>query len=179
MEIISIDPINCPLYDNGSISLKAKGGQSPYSFILDGIQQSANGFFGELSEGVHNIYLSDTRGCEEYLDFETIKSFSTIGEDCPCTLFIPTALTANVDGLNDLFDIVPNCPVADFNLKIYDRWGTKVFESYDYKTKWNGAVENYHVQNGIYNYAITYRLGEEANGNVEIQSTAGIIHVLR
>jgi gliding motility-associated-like protein len=179
VEINSLKPINCPLFDNGSISLLPSGGEAPFSYILDGVLESTNGFFGELSKGKHNVFIIDSRGCATSLDFDMQRSYTTIGDDCPCEMFIPNAFTANVDGLNDLFNIVPSCPVADFELRIYDRWGNKVYESFNYKEKWNGATDKYYVPNGIYNYKIIYRWGEASDISIDVQSASGMIHVLR
>jgi gliding motility-associated-like protein len=178
-EILSIKPVNCPLFDNGSISVRATGGEKPITYILDGSVQSNNGFFGELSEGEHNVLVADNQGCNEIFNFNVEKSFAQIGADCPCTIYAPSAITANEDGLNDLFGVVPNCSVSEFSLRIYDRWGNKVFETFDTAQKWNGATSDYYVQNGIYNYIVTYRLGAALDLNVEIQTAKGIIHVLR
>lgn len=179
IQVISNKPINCPLADNGSIALRAIGGESPYDYVLDGDLHSTNGFFGGLSEGKHNVFITDSLGQTTDIDFVIKRSYATVDEECPCTLFIPTALTANVDGVNDLFDIIPNCPLVDFELRIYDRWGNKVFETYDYKQKWNAGSNFYYVSNGIYNYTIKYRWGELLDINVEVQTATGIIHVLR
>jgi gliding motility-associated-like protein len=179
VEIISLKPINCPLFDNGSISMRPLGGKSPFSYTLDGVFESTNGFFDELSIGKHNVFIIDSKGCSATLDFTMQRSYTTIGDDCPCTMYIPNAMTNNADGLNDLFSIIPSCPVADFELRIYDRWGSKVYESFDYKEKWNGGTDKYFVPNGIYNYKISYRWGEAADISIEVQTESGIIHVLR
>ena len=179
VDIISLKPVNCPLFNNGSISLKPSGGQPEFSYVLDNFIPSNNGFFGDLIAGKHIVNITDARGCNIELDFEVNKNFAVIGEDCPCTIFTPNAITANVDGLNDLFGVIPTCPVANFQLKIYDRWGKKVFETYDYKEKWNGGSNNYYVPNGIYNYTLIYQWGEAFDVSVEVKTESGIVHVLR
>jgi gliding motility-associated-like protein len=179
IEITSVKPISCPLTDNGSVSLSAINGAKPYEYLLDGVLLSSNGYFGNLSAGKHNVFVTDSLGLSVSFDFITTRSYTTIAEDCPCSMFIPTALTANADGVNDLFNIVPSCPVVDFELRIYDRWGNLVFESFDYKEKWNGASDKYHVPNGIYNYTISYRWGELLDTSINVQSEKGFVQVLR
>lgn len=45
-------------------------------------------------------------------------------------LHVPNAYTANNDGLNDSWNIVPAF-VKDYHMKLYDRWGKLVFETLD------------------------------------------------
>ncbi len=72
------------------------------------------------------------------------------------TLFIPNAFTPNNDGINTFFRVVGNT-VRDFNLKIYDRWGIKVFESNDIDEGWDGKMRNGNLlKQDVYVYKITY-----------------------
>ena len=56
-----------------------------------------------------------------------------------CGIYFPTAFTPNNDGKNDMFKILGGNNIKDFRLIVYDRWGQKVFESFDYAKGWNGS----------------------------------------
>lgn len=59
----------------------------------------------------------------------------------PKDLFIPEGFSPNVDGINDLFVIrgIQNYPAN--NIKIYNRWGQKVFEASPYTNTWDGTSQ--------------------------------------
>ncbi len=49
---------------------------------------------------------------------------------------IPNIMTPNGDGINDF--LVVNCLEEGYDLTVYNRWGKKVAEIYDYDNSWNG-----------------------------------------
>ena len=56
-----------------------------------------------------------------------------------CDIYFPTAFTPNNDGLNDLFKILRPNNLTEYHLSVYNRWGQKVFETFDYSKGWNGV----------------------------------------
>lgn len=69
---------------------------------------------------------------------------------------MPNVFTPNGDGLNELF-----CPVGlenefCFTLWIYNRWGTRIFQSNGNTTCWDGVVDHSGVpaSDGVYYYVI-------------------------
>jgi gliding motility-associated-like protein len=55
--------------------------------------------------------------------------------------YFPNAFTPNGDGVNDLYmPYIEGLDVSSYSLMIYDRWGTKVFESTDPNKFWTGKV---------------------------------------
>lgn len=59
---------------------------------------------------------------------------------------------------NNVFNIYTK-NVDKYHLIIYDRWGVKVFESYDQQYDWNGSVDNKGTKcpDGTYYYLLEYR----------------------
>ncbi|MCA1751393.1 MAG: gliding motility-associated C-terminal domain-containing protein [Flavobacteriales bacterium] len=172
-------PVNCPLFDNGIISLDLNTGSPPFQYTLDGENPQDNGRFENLGQGVYTIAVQDDRGCRQEREFTVSVSFLEIADECPCDVFIPNAMTPNADGLNDLLEVVPSCPISDYRLKVYDRWGGLVFESDDIRDRWNGGQNQYYVRDDIYFYKLTYRWGEERNESLEVQQKSGYVQVLR
>ncbi|MGV3503880.1 MAG: gliding motility-associated C-terminal domain-containing protein [Adhaeribacter sp.] len=73
------------------------------------------------------------------------------------TTFLPANIfTPNNDGLNDFFEIPglpPDlCQSLFSRITIYNRWGTRVYESAERTFKWDGSQ----VAAGVYYYVITY-----------------------
>lgn len=58
----------------------------------------------------------------------------------------PTAFTPNGDQTNDRFrPLLNGCPVEDYHLQIYSRWGELVWESFDPAEGWDGITLNFSV----------------------------------
>ncbi|MEP7169887.1 MAG: gliding motility-associated C-terminal domain-containing protein, partial [Bacteroidota bacterium] len=66
-------------------------------------------------------------------------------------IFIPNAFTPNDDGNNDILYVRGNL-IRELLLRIYDRWGEKVFETNIPGTGWNGTYNGKPVQPGVYDY---------------------------
>lgn len=69
---------------------------------------------------------------------------------CNCAMYFPNAFTPNGDGNNELFGGTSNCPVLEYKLSIYNRWGDRIFESTDINLKWNGDINKSVASEGIY-----------------------------
>lgn len=87
-------------------------------------------------------------------------------------LHIPNAFTANNDGLNDAFNL-KDVFVKDFHLQIYNRWGQKVFESFDPENTWKGLSDDGDVAPAeVYIYVIRFTGWDESvhqrTGNVTL-----------
>ena len=88
-----------------------------------------------------------------------------------CKIYASNAFTPNGDGINDFWklqfqsSIESECELLDYRIKIYDRWGKKVFESNDINISWDGNdADNYQSTNtnkllkgGAFSYILEYR----------------------
>ncbi|MCS7073775.1 MAG: gliding motility-associated C-terminal domain-containing protein, partial [Bacteroidia bacterium] len=89
------------------------------------------------------------------------------------TIFIPTAFTPNGDGLNDVFEIV-SLGIKDFHMTIWNRWGTKIWETHSLTPYWNGKVDGEDVAEDAY----VYRIEATTVKNIKVERT-GTITVIR
>lgn len=75
----------------------------------------------------------------------------------PPLVFVPNAVTANDDNLNDFFgwsDVF----VKEFEMRVYNRWGEKVFETTDKNEEWNGVFKDNGLKNSnVYIWVVTYK----------------------
>lgn len=82
------------------------------------------------------------------------------------------AFTPNGDGINDLWLITNGNCITSARAQVFNRYGSKVFESPDYRNNWNGTYEGKPLPDGTYYYVITIRLinGRQVvvKGNVTI-----------
>jgi gliding motility-associated-like protein len=87
-------------------------------------------------------YTSLEGTCKYYVDFE-IK----VNADCvPCgrkDIIASKTVTPNADGMNDYFEIkgVENCDFR-FDVMLFNRWGSKVYEGMEYQNDWGGSSPN-------------------------------------
>lgn len=75
----------------------------------------------------------------------------------PPLVFVPNAVTNNDDNLNDIFgwsDVF----VREFEMRVYNRWGEKVFETTDKNAEWDGVFKGNAVKNSnVYIWVVTYK----------------------
>lgn len=178
-QINAVRPVNCPLFDNGLIDVNVNGAQEPITWIFNHNTISEKGYYKNLSPGNYFVEVKDSRGCRLSREFNIQISYLDVADDCPCDMFIPNAITADRDGLNDNLIIVPSCPITEFNLQVFDRWGKLIFESSDINHMWNGGIDEYYVKPDIYFYRVTFRWGEDRNESMEVQQKTGHVTVLR
>jgi gliding motility-associated-like protein len=69
------------------------------------------------------------------------------------------AFTPNGDGINDLWLITngQNCLITA-HAQVFNRYGSRVFESEDYKNTWNGTYNGKPLPDGTYYYVISFKL---------------------
>lgn len=180
LAVSRVRPVNCPLFDNGLIDATLLNGVPPFEFRLNDENPKPEGLYEKLSVGDYTLSVEDQRGCKENYAFSINISFANIAEDCPCEVFIPNAMTpGGNDELNNTFKPIASCPITDYSLQIFDRWGDLVFETRSLAEVWNGGDGEYFGQGQIYFYKMTYRWGEQRNESLELQKKTGFITVLR
>lgn len=101
-------------------------------------------------EGLQRLAI--TNECGTYLDSMEVK-FSI----CDTCIKVPNAFSPNADGKNDKYGVVVICPVSEYHLMIFSRWGEKVFDTKDVYELWDGSYKGRMCDNGVYMYVIEYR----------------------
>ena len=64
----------------------------------------------------------------------------------------PNIFTPNGDGINDEFTPYYGESISNIYLNIFDRWGTKVFQTTDLNQKWDGTFNGQPLNPGVYVY---------------------------
>lgn len=149
--------------------------QTSYWFFLNGGGNIENP--GQVTTNVNNfelgtnwlVYAIEHPECPTVYD--TLLVVNNLCDDFDPV--IPTVITPNFDGVNDIFVIAnlevvyPECEVIIFN-----RWGSVVFESVGYAAPWDGTYKGEPLPMGTYFYKI-YLNDEE---NRIITGDISIIH---
>lgn len=79
-----------------------------------------------------------------------------IADLCICEVIGPGAFSPNNDNVNDYFTQLDCVDMADYHLRIYNRWGELVFETSDLFGKWDGTYNNEPCEIGTYVYTMSY-----------------------
>jgi gliding motility-associated-like protein len=117
------------------------------------------------------LIVENDNGCRDTICKEVCNTFFAKIE-------IPNVFTPNKnpDGTNDVFDI-PIRGHEEYDLKIFNRWGQRMFASEDDKIDWNGRVNNTGAEapEGTYYYILKYRF----KGQDKMQKVEGVITLIR
>jgi gliding motility-associated-like protein len=74
-------------------------------------------------------------------------------------VFFPNMFSPNDNGTDDVFKVYSNI-IKSMRLMIYNQWGTKVFETADYNTGWDGKYQGKPQPVGVYIYVASIRLSD-------------------
>lgn len=126
-----------------------------------------------ISEGDYFVVITTPQLCESIFDI-------TVVEDCPAYLFVPNAFSPDGDGLNDVWK-PEGTRLNDYQLWIYDRWGSVIFETTDIDTPWVGQCRGgeYFVEPGVYSYVIVYNVKQDSGVTSEDVRMKGNVTVIR
>lgn len=98
-------------------------------------------------------------------------------DECPCDVKTPNAFTPDGDGVNDNFQVLSDCELLDFEIKIFNRWGQIVFQSTDATVSWNGKLDGKNLTSDVYVYFYQYRVSR--GFNLKMQSERGDVTLIR
>jgi gliding motility-associated-like protein len=113
--------------------------------------------------------------------YNTKKSLSTfiVDDNSPFILsnnegfFIPNVFTPNGDGVNDVFEI-QHAGILLFNISVYNRWGTKMWEAGSPEIRWDGrTTAGEEASEGVYSYIL------KAKSKTKDYSRTGTITLIR
>ncbi len=131
-----------------------------YNYIWSTGNTSTMQILSNMSPGVYVIQVKII-GCDTLTDSTKVTVES-------CDITIPNVFTPNGDGINDQFQITNLEYYPNSEIKIYNRWGKKIYESQNYQGEWDGDVAE-----GTYFYILRLNYG---NGTLrEFHGTVTVI----
>ncbi|MDT8411741.1 MAG: gliding motility-associated C-terminal domain-containing protein, partial [Vicingaceae bacterium] len=110
---------------------------------------SADSVISNLPAGTYSIIVNDGSGCSKA---DTVD-LAELQIDCDFFVYTPNAFTPNGDGNNDVF-FVRGKGIATLSVKIYNRWGNKVFETSDINQGWDGKHNGSDQNTAVFVYVI-------------------------
>lgn len=143
----------------------------PDDFFVELFLEPVHGTVIEVEDGTF-LYQADVNYigedqfiyevCSETCDCSQGTVFINIGEDARCV--IPTIITPNGDGVNDLFVIPCLADVTSFpdnEVAIFNQWGDEVFRQKGYKNDWGGTFDGEDLPTGTYYFIVDFGDGSD------------------
>jgi len=100
---------------------------------------------------------------------------ASLADPCQCLKF-PNAFypdSMDNDDINKEFGPVNNCSsISSYNLKVFNRWGQKVFESDQLADEWNGRNGSTELRGDVYVYVASY---ETEGGEFKIKGDVTLL----
>ena len=93
---------------------------------------------------------------------------------CACEIYVPNVFSPNGDTKNDVFKAIPgtSCSLAQFTLKVFDRFGALVFESSSTDEGWDGSFKGQKAPQATYVYVVQYELTDDSKKLPKVASGA-------
>ena len=115
----------------------------------------SNPFIQVTKPGLYSLQGTDLYGCIGK------DSILISQKQCPYGFFMPSGFSPNHDGKNDgcrprLFG-----KIVKYHFAIYNRWGQRVFDTYDYASSWDGNINGRPANTGTYVWSCLYQLNTE------------------
>ena len=129
----------------GSVITNVTGGVGPYSYLWSNKGTTAD--IKGLVAGVYNVTVTDANGC--------FKFYSVVIADICADILIRTGVSPNGDGANDTWIIEGIEKFPANNVKLFDKWGDKIYEKDGYNNEWYGEGPNGSLlPDGTYYYLV-------------------------
>lgn len=142
----------------GSVVLEAPGGYASYEWIPDGSLSCGNCPNPVATPDTSTLYrliVTDGNGCHDTVEYRVFICDES-------QIHIPTGFTPNGDGSNDFFRVVPHEGAEIILLlRVYDRWGQKLYEGSGNNAQWDGRIGNSPAPSDVYVWILDYICGGE------------------
>lgn len=137
--------------NEGWAQVKVSGGTPPFTYAWNTIPVMTEARIENLRYGYYQVNVTDANGCE--------ISDKVYIEPGPCCeeVYLPNAFSPNNDGNNDEWRVVTSVGLELIQLVIYNRWGNKVWETYDVANGWDGTYKGDKMDTETYFYLFRYK----------------------
>lgn len=173
---ISINVTDLPVVDAGpdqamfrgrNLQLDGKGSGAGYVFSWSPAQYISdvnilNPVINPPSDIQYILTAVSVTGCKNVSDTMLVKVYRD--------LYIPNAFSPNGDGLNDTWNIPALSAMPGFELFVYNRYGTLIFQTKKQPVAWDGTYKGAACNIGVYTYVI-----KPADGKEPIMGTVMLI----
>lgn len=136
---------------SNALTVTAGLGFETYEWTLDGQPLAHSGQDLVIAApGIYQVTMTTATGCVRVDQMEIIES-------CDPVILAPNVIVPEGNPPNNVFSVVPNGFVSDFQIFIYSRWGELIYQSSALEFQWNGTFNGQLVPIGTYPYVIKFR----------------------
>jgi len=135
----------------GFAEVFANNGTPPYSYVWTTNPIQTNAKATDLYYGFYQITVTDATGC----DTKT-QVYINPGNCCE-NIFAANIFTPNGDSKNDDWGLVTSAGLEIKQFMVVNRWGQKVWETDNQRTRWDGRQKSRIVDPGTYFYLLKYK----------------------
>ncbi|MFN8309208.1 MAG: gliding motility-associated C-terminal domain-containing protein [Chitinophagales bacterium] len=139
-------------HDSAVVTVSVDATNSSVHFIWPGLIDTGHVSSHVFYEPDTFTVVADNGRCRIAQD--VMLKLRNCGTECLEKFALPNALTANGDGLNDTFNIIPLCDIDPFLMRIYNRWGELVFETHSVHEGWDGRINRKQQEQEVLFYYI-------------------------
>jgi gliding motility-associated-like protein len=157
----------CPDMPDGEIALTVTGGSPLGGHTFHWSNGETTQDLAGILPGLHTVSVTDYNGC-------TVLGSILVRPKNEICLIIPEAFSPNGDGYNDTWEIGNIELYPNMEIKIFNRWGQKLWESESgYPHPWDGRSNGSRLPIDSYHYVIDIN-----NGSKPIIGTITIVYSL-
>jgi gliding motility-associated-like protein len=141
------------ILEGSPVQLQGSGSQGTYLWTPStGLSATniLNPVARPLTTTSYTLKITNSQGCSN-----TSNVLVTVVPYCIKPM---NAFTPNGDGFYDKWFITNGNCLIKAGVQVYNRYGSRVFESGDYKNDWDGIYKSHPLPDGTYYYVITYLL---------------------
>lgn len=115
--------------------------------------------YSDIKNYTVKLKVKNQYGCSD-------STMRTITHRTESNVFIPNAFSPNSDQINPMFRPYGSgiYETASFDMSIYDRWGLRLFRTYDINKGWDGSYRDRICQEDVYVYQIFFY--DRSSGNL-------------
>lgn len=130
----------------------------------DGTGNSSNeiDFVQAYDSGNYEITLEAYSENCEHTATDTYELEVELADAKDMHLLLPNVISPQFDGQNDVFEFFPDQSelelIESFELKIFNRWGTQVYETDNPNFSWDGSLAGENVTEGVFTYTLKFSL---------------------
>lgn len=131
-------------------------GNGEYEYSIDGVNFQDSNYFEDLFGGIYMAHLRDKNGC---------------GEDSREVFILdyPKFFTPNADGINDYWQLEGIETLSNWEIFIFDRYGTFLSQLTPNNLKWNGLSNNRVLPSSDYWFIMNFEDGTSLSGHFSLK----------
>ncbi len=147
VRVTKSNEVNCTL---GIAQFEASGGATYQWSPTTGLSatQGARVTAAPSETTIYRVKAISTAGCMAEATVQVEVSAGLV------QYHLPNAFSPNGDGLNDCFGVRTWGNVKDLQFKVYNRWGTLIFQTSDASRCWDGTYKGQKLKSDVYVYQV-------------------------